>query len=284
MADEPLPLETLLPDPARLPSLPGAVAQLNDILDDPDCSLLDVARIVESDPVIALKILAIVNSPVYGLRQEVTSIEHAVTLLGAMAIKQLVMTAAVIQTLKREETRLLRHSLACAIAMQALAESRTGLTLIEPNEAFLFGLVHDVGKLVLSEFLSDYRDNALAESRVHRSPLWQAERATMGADHADIGAYLGESWQLPAKLVDAIRGHHRLDACLRAETRALAAMVGVADFMCHAAGITAEQQAFAVPDPGIWAAAEVESADVPAILDRFFAGLGAVEDILMAAV
>jgi putative nucleotidyltransferase with HDIG domain len=273
-------VDHLIEDIVTLPSLPCAVAELNEKLHDPDCSLADVGEIVSADPAIAMKALRLVNSAYYGLSNDIGSVSQAVNLLGPKVIKNLVMTASVFESIGRAAEGLLRHSVTTGLAMRAIAQHKgSGL---DPEEAFILGLLHDVGIIIFHEYLPKEHERAVQMARSAGKPLHEAETEIIGVNHADAGARLAKQWKLSPKLIGAIQGHHALGAC-SADSRPLAAMLHCAEFISTKAGFPAMPKLPDVTVPVMWETAGLGSRDIPGVLERFFAVAGTAEELATMA-
>ena len=276
-------IETLLDEVVTLPSLPSSVSRITELINDPTSNLTDVAYVIQTDPALALKTLRLVNSAYYGIGQKVNTVEHAVTMLGIKVIRNLAYTAAVFETFKRGSNDLLHHSVATGIAMRSLVDQSACRGMIDPDEAFVYGLLHDVGKILIYEFLPKETEAATLMSHARNIPIFEAEREVIGVDHAALGSQLIEKWGLSEQLGAAIAGHHDLSACAEPTHRRLAAALGIADYICGASGIPAASKSVLCVSDGHWAAAGINNRAIPAILDRFFASLGFVEELMRLA-
>ncbi|MBI5094643.1 MAG: HDOD domain-containing protein [Candidatus Hydrogenedentes bacterium] len=280
---KPVDIDYLINEVITLPSLPSTVSRISDLLNDPTAPLSDVGKIIATDPAIALKTLRLVNSAYYGLATKVTSVEHAVVLLGVKVIKNLVFTATVFDTFKSGADVLLKHSVATGMAMQAMVESCGSRSDVDREGAFVFGLLHDIGKIILEEFLPEEFEQARGLAKRRAVPVYQVEREIIGVDHAEVGGRLAENWKLPPELINAISGHHDLSQCRSNAMRPLAAMLSVADYICVASGIPAETGAVCIVSDDIWRASGVTSRQVPAILGKFFAAVPGIDEICQVA-
>lgn len=276
-------IESLLDDVVTLPSLPTSVTRITQLINDPKSSLSDIAEVIQTDPALALKTLRLVNSAFYGVPHRVNSVEHAVTLLGSKVIRNLAYTAAVFETFKRGSSDLFHHSVATGIAMRAVVEHSTCRGMIDADEAFVYGLLHDVGKILLYEFLPKESESAALMSHARGLPVYRTERMVLGVDHAELGSRLIVKWGLSEQLGEAIGGHHDLAAAADGNGRALAAAIGIADFIASEAGMPAAPKALVAVTDDHWGALKVDSRHVPAILDRFFASSGFVEEMMRLA-
>lgn len=277
-------IDYLLEEVVTLPSLPVTVAHITEMVNDPDCSLSEVGKAISADPAIALKTLRLVNSAYYGMSQKVTSVEHAVVLLGQKVIKNLVFTATVFDTLQGGIDTFMRHSISTGVAMRILMESGKHPNLVaSPDEAFVFGLLHDIGKIIFEQFLPKEFDR-VAELCVADGVAWfEAEREIIGVDHAEMGARLAEKWRLPPELSNAIAGHHDLSQCRDANYQPLAAMLSIADYMVSAAGELAHPDTeVRVPDE-MWTVAAFSGAEMKTAVDAWFDAFDTIEELLQLA-
>ena len=282
-ADNGYDIDTLLDEVVTLPSLPDSVARLTEMLDDPGCDMKSVAAVISSDPAIALKTLRLVNSAYYGLGQEVTSVDHATVLLGAKVLKNLAMTATAFDCMKSSATQFLTHSVSCGFAMKSIVLSGCVKGFVgSEDEAFTYGLIHDIGKVILEEYLPDeYRDvTAIVEEE--GIPWYEAEQRVIGVDHAELGARLAQRWKLTAPVVNAIRGHHDLSACDEAH-RTLAANLAVANQLCSMSGYRSHPQNDSSVDPSVFEAAGITSDMLPAVSEKYFGLRASIDELLALA-
>lgn len=275
-------IDYLLEEVVTLPSLPDTVVRVSRMTDDPKTALRDVASVIAADPALALKTLRLVNSAYYGLGQQITTIEHAVVLLGSKVIKNLALTATVFDTFKNANHLFLRHSVACALVMRALAEEKdfAAAPIATGDEAFVYGLLHDIGKVVLQEYLPDETEKIAAVVSVRHQSWYEAEQGVLGVDHAQIGAKLAEKWKLSPSLANAIAAHHDIDRCTDDATRVLSASIAVADYICGACGLHSYENPLYKVSDAVWELAGVKAARVPGLLDSFFAAFPAVDELV----
>ncbi|MFC1734525.1 HDOD domain-containing protein [Candidatus Hydrogenedentota bacterium] len=208
-------IQSLIEDIVTLPSLPGVVTKVTAMITDESASVSDVAAIIAGDPSLSLKAMRLVNSAFYGMRHQITSVEHAAALLGMKVLKNLVLTASVFTLFKgKGKHRLFNqsdfwsHSINCGLAGRAIVKTASKGELVDPEEAFIAGLLHDIGKLVFSQYMFDDFDKALTLAEIENRPLHEAEKQVIGVDHAEIGGALAEKWNLPENLISAILMHH----------------------------------------------------------------------------
>ncbi len=276
-------IEDLLDEVVTLPSMPEALLRINELLEDPNCQMADVAKIISGDPAIALKTLRLVNSAYYGLGQEVTSVEHAVVLLGVRVIKNLVITATVFAAIEGAAERFLCHSISTGVAMRILAKEGTmGKSISSPDEAFIFGLLHDIGKVLLSEFLSEEYNQV--DELVEQGGLnaHEAEMRIIGVSHDELGARLAEKWKLSPVLIEAIGCHHNFSAATP-ELQSVTANLMVADYLCNVAGLGCTLKTQPLMNASIWEASGFDATSISRITENFLASLNEIDELLELA-
>jgi len=220
------------------PSLPGATTKLVSLIDDPNAAVAEIEEILRMDPGLTANVLKLSNSAYFGFPSKIGSVHKAIILLGAKRLMQLVMTSCVNSVMNKSipgydlpPGEMWRHSIAVSVAAEGLIEE---LNVPEADEIFTAALLHDVGKLVLGEFVKG--DIAKIEKIVSKDVSFEvAEQAVLGIDHAEIGAKILESWGLPEEIVSAVRWHHDPDAADTTST--LIDIVHVANVLCLMIGI-----------------------------------------------
>ncbi len=200
----------------RMPAFPESVHRVMELTSDINCSPKDLVEVIERDVVMTAKLLKWVNSPYFGLASKIQNINHAVVYVGLNTIKNLALSIATIGTLPTSNPAgfdiraFLAHSLATATTARSLAQ-RSGVPETEASNYFVAGLLHDFGKAVFALFMATEFRAALEMVKNDGVPLHQAERLTMGTDHAETGAMLCEKWKLSDELISATRHHHDLE-------------------------------------------------------------------------
>lgn len=198
----------------RLPSLPGVLIELLSACDADDVSFQHLADLVDKDPALAAKVMAAGHSAAYGGNRGLRSLEQVLALLGTTTVKTIVIAASVQQFFAQitggariDLQRFWREALTAAGAARLLAELTS---YRNPDEAYLGGLLANIGQLVLAT--GDPDGYAAIESEAQGAALIAAERARFGIDHAELGARLIDGWRLQSHLADAVRFHHELPA------------------------------------------------------------------------
>ncbi len=230
-------------DQKKLPSFPQAAMKLLDASRDGTTSLKDISKIVETDPGISIKVLKIVNSALYGLRRKITTLPDAVIILGLDEVKKLAIGMTIFENMfKKGSTqqfdRLLfwRHSLAVAVLSEQIAKE---IGLVAPEEAYIAGLLHDIGKIFLDiQGKKNYGD-FINDLSISTELVIEKERDFIGLGHDDIGAYFCSLWKLPEKFVIAVKYHHQPfeHQDFTKEEVLLISIVALADFLCWTQGI-----------------------------------------------
>jgi len=194
----------------NLPTLPHILVKLIKVCNQEDTTLIELSEIIKKDPSLCSKILKLVNSAYYGLPQKVKKIEGAVALLGTTAIKNVAISASIYEAFKVKDNGSFNlkcywwHSLRTGILARRFSQE---LNHVIPDEAFLAGLLHDIGRLVLLvNFGKQYQE--LIELHSQHPDLLLAGEARLGATHYEVGAWILERWNLPSFMVDAVLYHH----------------------------------------------------------------------------
>ncbi len=198
----------------RVPTLPALVQRLTQLIDEPNAGTADVGALIKEDPPLAGKVLRIANSSFYGLKEPCTSIEQASTVLGLRLLRNVVVQAALIQghahlqSLGLDLEQLWRRSVLTGRISALLARRGRSTLLPSPDEAYLTGLLHDIGQVVLLDNLGVEYVALHEDARRHNLPLHLAERRDLGMTHADVGAIVASSWSLPNIVRVGIEHHH----------------------------------------------------------------------------
>ena len=216
-----------------LPTLPSVVARVNELVQDPTSSAADINRAIRQDIALSARILKLVNSSFYGFPRRISSITHAVVILGYNTVRNVVLSAFVLDSLGSKDLpfghrEFWIHSLGVGVAANTLAGRRS---LPDADDAFVCGLLHDVGKVVLHQYAREDFADVLKVVKDKDCLIADAEREVMGATHADVGAALLEAWHLPPHVVEVVGCHHSPEAAHGAPD--LAAAVHVADILAR---------------------------------------------------
>jgi diguanylate cyclase (GGDEF)-like protein len=194
----------------NLPSLPTIAMQVLELAQKPEVDIAEIARIICKDPALSSKILRTVNSSFYGRSQHVSTISHALVILGLQSVKTLVLGFSLVTNLTKNKSKGFKHlaywkrSIFAATAARTIAAK---IGLLQQEEAFLTALLMDIGMLVLDQVLGDLYGEINAMASTHEQ-LVAAERAALNVTHAEVGGILATQWKLPPLLNVPIACHH----------------------------------------------------------------------------
>jgi HD-like signal output (HDOD) protein len=197
----------------RLPSIPQTYWELTRMVADPRCSMAKIAATVEQDPAISAKILQVVNSAYFGLAQQMTSIQQAITYLGLDVIKALALTANVFAPMNLAPVegfsldQLQKRSLMAAKLARDILQDRK-----QADEAFTAALLHDIGAIILVLAMPQAYAAVLENVRHTARPLQVVEKELLQVTHAEVGAFLLGMWGLPFAIVEDVALHHTPNA------------------------------------------------------------------------
>ena len=197
-----------------IPTLPAIVVKVNKLLEDYDTSIKELGKIIERDQAMVTKILRLVNSTFYGFRSRIRSIPHAVIVLGFNTIRNAVVSVSIMKAFSEKETSegfditgFWRHSIGVAVTSRHLAEQTR---LDSPDDCFVSGLLHDIGKVVLSQHFTELFGLVWKSVKEDGLSFYEAEQKLVPVNHAKIGGHLAKKWQFPATLIDSITYHHAI--------------------------------------------------------------------------
>jgi len=229
-----LDLRKLIEQLPQISSLPTIFYQINQAVEDPECSFVEIGEIISGDPALSARLLRIVNSSFFGFPSKIETITHAVTIVGMAQLNDLALATTVVNQFKGIPKKLLNmekfwfHSVATGLAARIIAVYRR-----EPNadRFYLMGMLHDLGRLVLLLNLPDQMQKVVDRYEKGEGLFHDVENEVMGADHADVAGMLLEVWRLPDMLQEAVAFHHAPSQSPRYPTAA--AIVHVADIIAH---------------------------------------------------
>jgi putative nucleotidyltransferase with HDIG domain len=204
-----LELSSILAKVKDLPPLPGVVMKAMEMILDPDASGRNLHVVISQDQALSAKILKIVNSAMYSLRSEVSTVSHAISILGLNTVKSILMAASVdniFQAAKDLGKKLMSdHSWGTALAARAIAQR---VRYENPEEALVCGLMHDIGKPILMQNFGQRYYEIISEVYKGNSTFHRLEIQHLGFSHAEVGMLLAKKWNFPPQLAEAVGYHH----------------------------------------------------------------------------
>jgi len=217
-----------------LPTLPTVVSKMLKIIDNRKTSADTLARLISSDQALTAKVLKLANSAYYGYQREISTVNMAIVVLGFNTVKEMGLGLSVIDVFKNplsgaagfDAVKFWEHGAACGVASRMLAKN-SGSRF--SGEAYVAGLLHDMGKLILNQYFGEDFLNVLKEAQ--NSDLESAEKKLLEVTHGEIGAWLAEKWNLPAMICDTVKHHHQpWNAVI---DPSFVAIITLADLLCH---------------------------------------------------
>ena len=195
-----------------LPTLPTILFEVNTLLEDINTSAKKLGETIGKDPSMVAKILKLVNSAFYGFRSKVSDISNALVLLGFNTVRNSIISVSIIKAFSGKNdlegfdiTEFWKHSIAVAVTSKRLAEK---CRVEAPDNCFVAGLLHDIGKLVLSQYFQDLFTKVWITAQKENLTFYEAEKKEISVKHPMIGSFLVKRWQFPDHLVDAVKCHH----------------------------------------------------------------------------
>ncbi|MCB9493821.1 MAG: HDOD domain-containing protein [Desulfobacteraceae bacterium] len=192
-----------------IPAFPHIIIEINRVIDLPETDYKTLSTIIEKDPAICAKILKIVNSAFYGMPSKIANIPDAVSVLGFDIVHRIAITISVINTMNSEglpDLEFFRHLFYTASISRYISYN---FRISRPDDAYIAGLMHDIGKLIIYKIKPDYFKKIQQTAREKKVRFNKAEKIINEfPDHAMLGAIAAKEWKFPEKLVSSIRYHH----------------------------------------------------------------------------
>ena len=196
-----------------LPTLPAIASEAIQRALSPDASIEDLAEVIELDPPLTAMVLKVANAPYRDRSCSITSLKTALSKLGHTVMRGIALSCPALELFSDQRVDhgmgldgLWRHSIETAVRARELAGRTT--PPVDPEEAFVSGLLHDVGKVFLSTHMKDKYERVVSRADEEQSPLYRVERDLFGFDHADVGRWLLEHWKIPALYSSVVQHHH----------------------------------------------------------------------------
>lgn len=198
--------EDFLQNIQELPAMPNVMIKALKIIKNDEAGIKELADIISVDQALSTKVLKLVNSAYYGFHQQITSVNRALTILGMTKAKNIVLGSALKPMMTTQGSKeLWEHSIKCGVAAEYLAQK---LDILNPDDAFIIGFLHDIGKMLLAKY------NPVMYSKVKYivqnkgTGIIDTEEMFFKTNHCTLGAQLCKKWQLPVILTNCIKYHH----------------------------------------------------------------------------
>jgi HD-like signal output (HDOD) protein len=234
------PLKALVQKITDLPTLPSMMATITRLMQDPRTSAEELGRAIATDPALVSKVLKLVNSAFYGFPGRISTITQAIVILGFSTIRNVVLTTSVLKVFGNSKSKAFdvesfwEHSLLTGAIAKSLALEKD---LPFTEETFIAGLLHDMGRMVLSQRLTPEFEKVIAFKEKTGANMLESEKAVLGLTHGEVGGWLARKWNLPTPFIDAMIWHHHPlqapvgDARQQRDTGDLIPLVHAADSM-----------------------------------------------------
>jgi putative nucleotidyltransferase with HDIG domain len=220
----------------ELPTLSTVVMKLSRLLTDINTSAKEVAEVIQYDQSIVTKMLKMVNSAFFGFSNKVSSVQHALMLLGFNTVRNAIIAIDVINALQTKNkvkgfdiSAFWRHAIGTAVISRYL-DKETGHHFRE--DVFTAGIIHDIGKIVMAHYFSDRFRAVLETMYCEKINFWEAEHRHFPINHTDVGNQLARRWHLPEIMCNVIGGHHNTSTNSSVDN--LIHIVHAADALYHA--------------------------------------------------
>jgi len=195
-----------------IPTLPAVVQKIIEIVDSPHTSASDLNKAISLDQALSAKVLKLVNSAFYGFPKKIETLQQAIIILGFNTVRSLALSISMLDFFSGRGRKhqlnyagYWKHSISVSILSRAIAKK---VFPAMAEEAFVSGLLHDIGLLILDQFLPDEYELAYKRMKTQRIPLFRAEKEELGVTHCDVGRLLAIKWNLPDPLLYSISSHH----------------------------------------------------------------------------
>ncbi|MGB9755442.1 MAG: HDOD domain-containing protein [Desulfurella sp.] len=222
----------------NLPAFPQIALEITYLLRKESTSAKNLYDLIQKDPALVSQILKTANSPFYGLHGKVSSLIHAINLLGFVQIENIVIASALLSTMKKfpvskrfNPNQFLDHSFGCGITAKIIANI---LNFQSGGLEFSAGVIHDIGKVILDLYDQDDFDRTLNYAYKKNKSFYESEVELFGITHCDLAEKLLKRWNLPEELIDAVVNHHTPK---KAKNQVMASIISVADLLTYSEGM-----------------------------------------------
>ncbi|MBF0430278.1 MAG: HDOD domain-containing protein [Fibrobacteria bacterium] len=254
-----------------LPTLPTVVSQITQLMQNPRTSAAEVGEAITTDQSLTSKTLKLVNSAFYGFPGRIKTITHAIVILGFTTVKNIVLTASILNVIGKtgkskefDQEAFWLHSVSTGAIAKVLAELYKHKI---SEEAFIGGLLHDLGKVIINHCVVDLFEEVLIYRDKHNCLLKDAEKGVLKVTHQEIGSWVAERWKLPSNLTAVIQYHHNPE--LAGDYKEITGLVHLADIFARALGSgSGGDNSIPIVSETIWNDMNFNSIDLPKFLER----------------
>ena len=210
---DPAAIRKALENVSSIPTLPVVIEKITRLLNNPQTSAEEIGKAITTDQALAAKVLKLVNSAFYGFPGKISTITHAVVILGFATVKNVVLTASIFDAFMKKTSdtpgfdmgKFWLHSIACGSASQCIARH---IGYAGKEECFIAGLIHDVGKIILCNNLPVEFELVVQNTLKKECLFYESEKEVLHITHEEVGGIVAERWNLPENLRYAVRAHH----------------------------------------------------------------------------
>jgi len=220
-----------------VPTLPDVFERISRLVEDPETGVDDIANVISSDQALSAKILRVVNSALHGFPGRISSITHALIILGFDVVQGLILSSSVFDIMMGKGLHgMWAHSLGAAVTAGVIARKSE---FPNPEEVSIAALLHDIGKVIIKTELPEEALRVEETVKTKGITTYEAEEEILGLTHTTVGRWLCEEWNLPVKLTDPIAYHHR--PMMSQTVKIPTAIVHVSDVLVRATGFGAPE-------------------------------------------
>lgn len=222
----------LFKDVSDLPTIPAIVSKVVSLLDNQEADPDEIADLILSDQVLAARVIRVVNSPLYRVSSQITSVRRALLFLGFKSVREMILTSYFVDGFKQKEQPFDMkifwvHSFSVGAISRRIARQADYPDI---EKAYLVGIIHDIGKVFLGHYCKDEYGRMLAGIKDTGFTTYESEYGFFGTTHCEVGLCLAQRWNFPSLYCDVISYHHSSE--LATEDPLLTAIVSLADFYC----------------------------------------------------
>lgn len=269
-----------------LVSLPEVCFLVNDLVNDPNSDIEQIGSVISQDPALTLRLLNLVNSPLYGFETKIETVSRAVMVIGLKELQNMVWATTAVETFsglsanKVNMAGFWRHSIFTAILARILARE---CNVLHPERLFVAGLLHDIGRLVIYHRFPEQVEETWSVEKEHQlDDVVTAERLVLGFDHAELAAELLRHWKLSESLAVAVQYHHKPKET--SEHALEVSIVHMANVMAHALETGEEEELDTACEAQAWQLVGLETEKIkPMLHEAIFQFLEVLELLLPGA-